>query len=76
MEHYKTLADNMEDYKKLAGGLRDIAKIERKLGRGFAWMHEDAADAIETLMQALKEVQKNSGINFRMWEEAQSEVQK
>lgn len=34
-----------------------------------------AADAIEELQEMLEAVQKNSGINFRMWEEAQAEVE-
>ena len=36
----------------------------------------DAADAIEALQKNLKAVQENSGINFRMWEEAQAEVKR
>ena len=44
---------------------------------------DDAAAAIEALQaevdamkETLKAVQKNSGINFRMWEEAQAEVKR
>ena len=36
----------------------------------------DAAAAIDELQKTLKAVQKNSGINFRMWEEAQAEVKR
>lgn len=43
----------------------------------------DAADAIETLQaevdelkETLEAVKKNSGINFKMWEEAQTEVER
>lgn len=38
-------------------------------------MCEDAANAIEDLQKTLEAVQKNSGINFRMWKEAQAEVE-
>lgn len=36
----------------------------------------DAADAIEELQKTLKAVQKNSEINFKMWKEAQAEVER
>ena len=39
-------------------------------------LHNDAAAAIEELQEMLKAVQTNSGINFRMWEEAQAEVER
>lgn len=35
----------------------------------------DAADAIEELQKTLEAVQKNSGINFRMWKESQAEIE-
>lgn len=45
-------------------------------------LKEDAADAIkelqvqvDALKETLKAVQKNSGINFRMWKESQAEVE-
>jgi hypothetical protein len=42
----------------------------------YAAKDDDAADAIEALQKNLKAVQENSGINFRMWEEAQAEVKR
>lgn len=39
-------------------------------------LYTEAAAAIDELQKTLKAVQKNSGINFRMWEEAQAEVKR
>ena len=75
----------MTDYEQLVKALRRCASIERC--DGFCEMNYgsmdcesrlelDAAAAIEGLQKTLKAVQKNSGINFRMWEEAQAEVER
>ena len=39
-------------------------------------LKEDAAYLIMELQKTLKAVQKNSEINFKMWEEAQAEVER
>lgn len=54
----------MTDYTKLVEALR------------YYDLNKHAADAIEELQEMLEAVQKNSGINFRMWEEAQAEVKR
>ena len=54
----------MTDYTKLVEALR------------YYDLNKHAADAIEELQETLEAVQKNSGINFRMWEEAQAEVER
>ena len=38
--------------------------------------YEQLVEAFDNLQAELKAVQKNSGINFRMWEEAQAEVKR
>lgn len=77
----------MTDYTKLVEALRckrddcegcDLAFFDNDEGWmcQYAAKDDDAADAIEALQKTLKAVQKNSGINFRMWEEAQAEVER
>ena len=79
----------MTDYTKLIEALRckvglteEETKCEKcPYGTGYSdWDVErycaDAAAAIEELQETLEAVQKNSGINFRMWEEAQAEVER
>lgn len=39
-------------------------------------LKEDAASIIMQLQEKLKAVQKNSEINFKMWKEAQAEVER
>lgn len=64
----------MTDYTEL---IRQLKTYEDGYG-----LYDDATTAIEALQaevdalkETLKAVQKNSGINFRMWEEAQAEVE-
>jgi len=77
----------MTDYTKLVKALRckrddcegcDLAFFDKDEGWmcRYAAKDDDAADAIEELQKTLKAVQKNSEINFRMWEEAQAEVER
>ena len=66
----------MIDYEQLVKALRSYSK-ESACCASVVWekLMLDAADAIEELQKTLKAVQKNSGINFKMWEEAQAEVE-
>ncbi len=58
----------MTDYTEL---IRQLKTYEDGYG-----LYDAAADAIEELQKTLKAVQENSGINFRMWEEAQAEIER
>lgn len=62
----------MTDYKELVERLR----TEQFTLEELSIILPKAADAIEELQETLEAVQKNSGINFRMWEEAQAEVER
>lgn len=76
----------MTDYTKLVEALRcgeykpECGSSDCPYWSGLGCMDgqlmEDAAAAIEALQKTLKAVQTNSGINFRMWEEAQAEVER
>lgn len=67
----------MTDYTELVKALRSYSK-ESTWCASVVWekLMLNAADAIEALKKTLEAVQKNSGINFRMWEEAQAEVER
>lgn len=75
-----------QEYEKLIEALRckrddcegcDLAFFDKDEGWmcRYAAKDDDAADAIEDLQKKLEAVQKNSVINFRMWKEAQAEVE-
>lgn len=70
------------NYEVLVEALRCCSKHERRclecefLHNGYCSLQLDAASVIEGLQKMLKAVQTNSGINFRMWEEAQAEVER
>lgn len=60
------------DYEKILSDLRNADSFtadHRLLG-----ICVRAANAIEELQKMLEAVQKNSEINFKMWEQAQAEV--
>ena len=77
---------DMTDYTKLVAALRhcngpswltcQICQYNNDMMTCAYKMLRDAAAAIEELQETLEAVQTNSGINFRMWEEAQAEVER
>ena len=82
MTNYTKLVEDLHDIEKTMFALGtspiNMDNVSIKLAYDNRWGQKaaDAADAIEALQKTLKAVQKNSEINFRMWEEAQAEVER
>jgi hypothetical protein len=79
---YDKLVEDLHDIEKTMFALgtspinMDNVSIRLAYDKKWGQTAKDAADAIEELQKTLKAVKKNSEINFKMWEEAQAEVER